>query len=130
MTKIKVMIVDDLDHVRDGLKTILSLVKDIEIVGDACNGAEAISLVGKHHPDIVLMDLKMPKIDGFEATRLIKAQYPQVGIVMMSIHHTPDFQERATQAGGDILLRKGIPTEILIDTIREVWKQKDLKRSK
>jgi len=127
MSKIKIMIVDDLEHVRQGLRTIFELSEDIEIVGEANNGAEAVTLAGKYNPDVVLMDIEMPKIDGFEATQLIKNQYPGIGVVMISIHHTPEFLKRATESGVDAYLRKGIPSEVLFSTIQEVWKKKNTK---
>jgi DNA-binding NarL/FixJ family response regulator len=120
MTEINLLIVDDLDHVRQGLRTILELAEGMVVVGEACNGLEAIQQVDRLRPDVVLMDLAMPQMDGLEATERIKAQHPEIGVVMISIHDNEEKQEQATKAGVDAFLAKGTDTEILIQTIQEV----------
>ena len=120
MTEIKLLIVDDLEHVRQGLLTILELAGDLTVVGEASNGLDAIRRVDRLQPDVVLMDLAMPGIDGLEATERIKTQHPEIGVVMISIHDHEEARERANQAGVDAFLAKGNDTEILIQTIREV----------
>ena len=120
MTEIKLLIVDDLEHVRQGLRTILELAGDLKVVGEASNGLEAIQGVNQLSPDVVLMDLSMPQIDGLEATQRIKAQHPETGVVMITIHDSEETRERATKAGVDAFLAKGTDTETLIQTIQEV----------
>ena len=120
MTEIKLLIVDDLEHVRQGLRTILELAGGFVVVGEACNGFEAIQQVGQLRPDVVLMDLAMPQMDGLEATERIKAQHSGTGVVMISIHDNEETQERAASAGVDAFLAKGTDTELLIQTIQKV----------
>jgi DNA-binding NarL/FixJ family response regulator len=123
VTEIKLLIVDDLEHVRQGLRTILELAGFLEVVGEACNGLEAIQQVDQLQPDVVLMDLVMPQIDGLEATQRIKAQHPGTAVVMISIHDSEETRERAKRAGVDAFLAKGNDTETLIQTIQEVGKK-------
>ena len=114
------MIVEDLEHVRQGLRTILELAGGLVVVGEACIGLEAIQQVDQLRPDVVLMDLAMPQMDGLEATERIKAQHPGTGVVMISIHDSEEAQEQARSAGVDAFLAKGTDTGILIQTIQEV----------
>lgn len=120
MTEIKILIVDDLEHVRQGLRTILELVGGLEVVGEASNGLEAIQNVDLFQPDVVLMDLAMPQIDGLEATQHIKAQHPNTGVVMITIHDNEETREQAINAGVDAFLAKGTDTETLVQTIQDV----------
>ena len=120
MTEMRLLIVDDLEHVREGLRTILELAGDLNVVGEACNGLEAIQQVDQLHPDVVLMDLTMPEIDGLEATERIKARYPEIGVVMISIHDNDEARERAKKAGVDAFMAKGNDTGTLIRIIRQV----------
>jgi DNA-binding NarL/FixJ family response regulator len=120
VTEIKLLIVDDLEHVRQGLSTIFELAGDLEIVGEACNGLEAIQQVEHLQPDVVLMDLVMPQLDGLEATERIKARHPEIGVVMTSIHDDEERRQQAKTAGADAFLAKGTDTETLIQCIRDV----------
>ena len=119
--KITVLIVDDLDHVRQGLRTILELTDDLEVVGEAGNGFEAIQLAEQLKPDMVLMDLEMPKLDGFEATQHIKDRQLANGVVILTIHGDDSSRERAAGMGVDAFIEKGVATETLVETIRQVW---------
>jgi DNA-binding NarL/FixJ family response regulator len=120
VTELRLLIVDDLEHVRQGLRTILELAGGLKVVGEAYDGLEAIQQVDQLQPDVVLMDLVMPQLDGLEATERIKAQHPETGVVMISIHDTEETREQANKAGVDAFLPKGTDTEILIQTIQEV----------
>jgi DNA-binding NarL/FixJ family response regulator len=123
MTKIKILIVDDLEHVRQGLRTILQLADDLEVVGEASDGLEAIQLAGQLEPDVVLIDLEMPQLDGLEATQRIKNYYPHIGVVMITIHDDASNRERAARVGVDAFVEKGIAFEVLLKTIRQVSKR-------
>jgi len=81
---IRVIVVDDQAIVREGLVTVLSLLPDIEVLGEAANGRAAVELVDRARPDVVLMDLRMPVLGGLEATRLISAAHPEVGILILT----------------------------------------------
>jgi DNA-binding NarL/FixJ family response regulator len=117
---IRILIVDDMEHVRQGLRTILELTGDIEVVGEAEDGLEAIEQAIHLKPDVVLMDLEMPKLDGLDATQHIKEAHPEIGIVMITIHNTEDLKERAVRKGVDAFIGKGTSTETLIETIKDV----------
>jgi two-component system response regulator DegU len=120
MPKIKLMIVDDLEHVRQGLRTLLGLSEDIEIIGQAMSGFEAIGMAMVLNPEVVLMDMEMPKMDGLEASKWIKEHNPDIRIVMITIHNTEILRAQSRAAGVDVFVAKATPTEILIDIIKEL----------
>ena len=116
------MIVDDIHQVRQGLATVLKLAGSsagarIEIAGEACNGQQAIEQAQALQPDVVLMDLEMPVLDGYTATRQIKLAAPAIRIVALSIHSNPDLRQMALVAGADVFVEKGAPLEELIQAI-------------
>jgi DNA-binding NarL/FixJ family response regulator len=115
------LIVDDLERVREGLRTTLELVDDLQCVGQAYNGLQAVQLAEQLAPDVVLMDLEMPEMDGLEATRRIKGSHPQIGVVMLTIHEDAEHREQAAQAGVDAFVAKGAAFETLLTAIRQVW---------
>ncbi len=115
------MIVDDLDRVREGLRAVLELEKDLDIVGEAANGLEAVQLARRLSPDIAVMDLEMPGLDGFEATRQIKANHLVRGVVVLTIHSDNRSRERAAQSGVDAFVEKGAAIAELVEAIRQVW---------
>ncbi|MCK6629906.1 MAG: response regulator transcription factor [Anaerolineae bacterium] len=121
--KIKVLIVDDLSQVRQSLRTVLSLAGDLEISGEAADGLAAVELAHHLAPDIILMDLAMPGLDGFCATRQIKARYPLLGVVALTLYGDADTRLQAIRAGVDAFLEKGVAVETLFETIRSVWRQ-------
>lgn len=118
--KIRILIVDDLARVRQGLLTVLQLTGEFEVVGEADNGFEAIRLSEELKPEVVLMDMAMPKLGGIEATQRIKKCHPEIGIVIFTIHDDASARRQATQAGADAFIGKEADTETLIETIREV----------
>ena len=117
---ISVLIVDDMARVRQGLQTILQLSAGFEVVGEASDGLEAIQAAEKLRPDVVLMDLEMPVLGGLEATRRIKEQHPEIGVVILTIHGSDKVREQAMSAGSDAFIEKEAPTERLVAAIREV----------
>lgn len=118
--KIKILIVDDLAQVRQSLRTILQLSGNIEVVGEATNGLEAIRAAEKLGPEIVLMDIEMPVLGGLEATRRIKEQHPEIGVVILTIHSSAEVREQAMEVGADEFFVKEAPTESLIAAIHQV----------
>jgi DNA-binding NarL/FixJ family response regulator len=118
--KIRILIVDDMAQVRQGLSTILKLADDFEVVGEACNGLEAIRAAEEIRPDVILMDLEMPVLGGLEATRRIKEQRPEIGVVILTIHGSDEVREQSARAGSDAFVEKEAPTETLIAAIRDV----------
>ena len=125
MENIRVLIVDDLPQVREGLATVLKLAARtakaaVELVGEAQNGFEAIEQARSLHPDVILMDLEMPGLDGYEATRRIKAQEPALRIIILSIHAEAEAQQRARAAGADGFITKGDSYGTLLNAILAV----------
>lgn len=120
MGKIRVLIADDYPMVRQGLRTMLSAERGIEIVGEASNGVEALAMVAEKEPNIVLMDNRMPDMDGIEATRQIKEKYPSVVVIVLSIHERGNYVIDAVQAGASGYLLKDASRELLLHTIQNV----------
>jgi DNA-binding NarL/FixJ family response regulator len=113
----RVLLVDDIEQVRWDLRVILSLSGDLEIVGEAANGLEAMRLTESLQPDVVLIDLEMPVMDGFEATRLIKTLCPSCRIVTLTIHDYDEACKKAYRSGVDAFLVKGAPIQEIVQTI-------------
>jgi len=117
LTPVRVLIVDDLPQVRQGLQTALALFDGIELVGEAANGVEAVEQVKLLHPDVVLLDLEMPVMDGYEAARQIKACWPDCRVVALTIHDGPAERKAVCQAGADAFIAKGAPLRDLVGGI-------------
>jgi DNA-binding NarL/FixJ family response regulator len=114
----KVIICDDQDIVRDGLELLLKLETDIEIVGVASDGAEAVELTVQKKPDLVLMDLKMPVMNGIDATREIRTKYPDVKVLVLTTYSTDEWVFDAIRAGASGYLLKDAPREGVLSAIR------------
>jgi len=117
--KIRVLIADDQRSARQGLKALLAFAPQIEVIGEASNGQEAVELVAEKQPDVVLMDAQMPEIDGLEATRLIKNRWPQVKVMMLTMF--PSRRPEAIAVGADLFLLKGGTAESLQDAILSLF---------
>ena len=122
MKKIKLLIVDDIAHVRQGLNTRLNLSDEIEVIGEAGNGFEAIGMALVLNPDVILMDYEMPKLNGIEAAEVVKNHKPDIQIVMISIHDTEEYKSMAIEAGVSVFENKSTPVQELINQIRTVIK--------
>ena len=105
---IRVLIADDQPVVRDGLAMLLGLIDDVEIVATAADGLEAVEQARSHRPDIVLMDLRMPGVEGAEATRRILASLPDTGVVVLTTYADDEFLFPALQAGARGYLTNGL----------------------
>jgi DNA-binding NarL/FixJ family response regulator len=116
----RVLVVDDQTVVRDGLVLLLGLLPGLEVVGSAADGEEAVRLVGEHSPDVVLMDLRMPRVDGVEATRRIKAEYPSVQIVVLTTYSDDESVFAALQAGARGYLTKDAGADEIARAINAV----------
>jgi pilus assembly protein CpaE len=118
---IKVLIVDDIPETRENLKKLLAFESDIEVVGTASTGREGVDLAKELVPDIILMDINMPDMDGISATEQISKAVPQAGVVMMSVQSEADYLRRAMLAGARDFLTKPISGEELYSTVRSVY---------
>lgn len=114
----KVIICDDQAIVRDGLAMLLKLEPDIEVVGTAEDGAAAVEMVGGNRPDLILMDLKMPVMNGVEATRQIRAKYPEVKVLVLTTYADDKWVFDAIQAGASGYLLKDTSRDELIKAVR------------
>ncbi len=113
----RVLIVDDTSQVRRDLHQFLELTREIEVVAEAADGHEAIQLAIELSPDVLVMDLEMPGMDGFEATREIKRRRPSPRVVILSVHADAETVERARSVGADEFVVKAADFKILIDAI-------------
>ena len=119
MGRIRVFIVDDQALIRDGLKTILETEEDMEVAGAAKNGLEACSMAELLRPDIILMDIRMPGIDGVESIKNIRSRLPQVKIIMLTTFNDEEYIMDAIANGASGYLLKDIEVEKLIETIHD-----------
>ncbi|MGN7222175.1 response regulator transcription factor [Curtobacterium flaccumfaciens] len=117
---IRVLVVDDQAIVRDGLVTVLSLVPDLQVVGQAADGAEAIAAVDRHVPDVVLMDLRMPGVDGPTATARIVAEHPGVAVLVLTTYADDDSIVTALRAGARGYLTKDAGRAEIATAVRAV----------
>jgi len=117
-TDIRVLLVDDHEMVRQGLATMLDFEPDIVVVGEAANGREALRLTHALRPDVVIMDITMPVMDGLEATRRISAEVPGVRVIGVSLHESSDMARAMQEAGAVGFLSKAGPTDRLVHEIR------------
>lgn len=121
MNRIRVLIVDDHLVVRQGLRALLENNDDIEIVGEAGDGFDAIREAREINPDVILMDIKMPHLDGIEATRSIKTYNPSIKIIMLTMYSREDFLAEAVKVGADAYLLKDECIDTLVNIIRTIY---------
>jgi DNA-binding NarL/FixJ family response regulator len=112
------VVADDHPVVREGLRAVLDSEPDVEVVGEASNGSEALSLVGSLHPDLVLMDLQMPEMDGVAAIRRIRRRYDDVNVLVLTTYDTDSEVTRAVEAGATGYLLKDASRDELMRAIR------------
>ena len=118
---IRVMIVDDHDMVRRGLATFLKVKTDLQLVGEARDGEEALRLCGEVRPDVVLMDVLMPRMGGAEATRVIREQYPTVQVIALTSFQEHDLVREIMGAGAISYLLKSVTVDELAEAIRAAY---------
>ena len=117
---IRVVIADDHSLVRQGLRRYLEMADGIEVVGEASTGGEAVDVVDRERPDIALMDIRMPEMDGLEAARTINSRHPEIGIVMLTAYDDRHFVVEAVRAGARGYVLKARDAEHLTQTVRLV----------
>ena len=118
----KVLITDDRLTSRKGLRALMLTQPDIQVIGEATNGERAIQFIKDHKPDVVIMDAFMPKMNGLEATRIIKKRWSNIRVVILTLHD--DIREEAIAAGADAFLVKGCSPDDLILEIKNERRRK------
>ena len=121
MNKMRILIADDHAIVREGLRTLLEAQPDIEVVGEATDGEEAVNKTQEIQPDIVLMDITMPGMNGLEATRQIKQKNPDAKILVLTMHEGDEYFFKFLDAGASGYFIKGGSSTELISALRAVW---------
>ena len=118
--QISVLIADDHTIVRSGVRLLLEAETDIRVVGEALNGREALELAESLQPDVVLMDITMPEMDGLEATKQLKTRFPHINVLVLTMHRSDDYFFEMLKAGASGYILKGAKTSELIDAVRIV----------
>ncbi len=121
MQKIRVLVVDDHTIVRDGIRALLTLVADVEVIGEAANGREALEKVRQLTPDVVLMDIAMPVMDGLEATRRIRKEFPETKVLVLTQYDEEDYVLSIIEAGAQGFITKTAASSELASGIRAVF---------
>ena len=121
MGKIRILIADDHAVVREGTRQILEQEPDLEVVAEAGDGEEAVRLSGSSKPNVAIIDIAMPKLDGIEATKQIKALYPTIGVLILSAYDDDQFVFSLLEAGAAGYLLKSVRGRELIDAVRAVY---------
>jgi len=116
----RLVVVDDHDLVRAGLKAMLSAEPDFEVVGEASDGQAALEVCRRENPDLMLMDVRMPRMDGLAATRAIKQRYPKTSVLILTVHENQEYMLEAIRAGASGYVLKDSPREQLTTAIRKV----------
>jgi DNA-binding NarL/FixJ family response regulator len=114
------IIVDDHELARESLQNMLSDEIDIDVVGEAANGRQALLLCSRLKPDLILMDVRMPEMDGLAATKEIKQRYPETSVMMLTMHENPNYLLEALKAGASGYVLKDAPQKEIIEAVRRV----------
>jgi DNA-binding NarL/FixJ family response regulator len=115
---VQIILADDHHVLRKGFRGLLADEPDLEVVGEASNGREALELCRTLRPDLVLMDVRMPEMDGLAATRAIKGEYPDIAVLIVTMHENPDYLLEALEAGAAGYVLKDAPADRLINAVR------------
>jgi len=121
MTKIRILLAEDHAIMREGVREFIKRETDMEVVGEAGDGEEAVRLAAQLKPDVIVMDIRMPKLNGIEATKQIKSQLPKTAILILTAYDSDQYIFALLDAGAAGYLLKGIRTHELIDAIRAVY---------
>lgn len=120
MKKINLMLVDDHEMIRSGLKSLLQTEEDLNVVGEASNGAEALEKVADLRPDVVVMDISMPVMDGLETTKRMTRQFPEIAVLVLTVHEDKQYFFQMLQAGAKGYVTKEAAADELVAAIRSV----------
>ena len=121
MAKIRILIADDHTPVRESTRRLLEQEPDFEIVAEAHDGEEAVRLASRCKPDVAILDIVMPKLDGIEATRHIKNNCAATTVLMLTIYNDDEFKRSALEAGADGYIRKSVRNKQLVEAVRKVY---------
>jgi DNA-binding NarL/FixJ family response regulator len=116
--RIRLVLADDRERSRRAVRALLGTCPDLWVVGEAANGAEAIEVVAREQPDVAIMDLRMPLVDGLQATARIRREWPRVRVLILSL--AVEARAEALAAGADAFVAKGDPEDLLLETIRDL----------
>ncbi|KMJ58703.1 LuxR family transcriptional regulator [Bacillus sp. LL01] len=119
---INVMLVDDHAILRDGLKSIISLESDMKVLGEATGGKEMVAFLEKDRPHVIVMDINMPNQDGIELTKIVKKEYPEIKVLILTMYKHDEYFMSAIKEGADGYLLKDSPSDQVVDAIRTVFK--------
>jgi DNA-binding NarL/FixJ family response regulator len=114
----RVLVADDQKRTRQSLRLLLNTLASVSEVREAASGQEAVQLISELQPQVVVMDARMPEMDGVEATRIIKASWPEIKVIVISMY--PEYQSEALLVGADAFISKGLPPRVLLSTICEL----------
>jgi DNA-binding NarL/FixJ family response regulator len=117
---IRVALVDDHALVRDGIKALLSVMAPLEVVGEAESGAEAIEMVGRCQPDLLLVDISLPDINGLELTRVLRSQYPSLKVLVLSMYDNYEYVSESVRSGASGYVLKNAPSREIIAAIEAI----------
>ncbi|MFS2095716.1 response regulator [Pseudomonas sp. Pseusp11] len=117
---IRVALVDDHSLVRDGIKSLLSVMAPLEVVGEAENGADAIEMVGRCQPDLLLVDISLKDINGLELTRLLRSQYPSLKVLVLSMYDNYEYVSESVRSGASGYVLKNAPSREIIAAIEAI----------
>lgn len=123
MSEIKILLADDHNVLRQGMAQVLSAQPDMQVVAQAENGRMAVHLANEHKPDVILMDINMPEMDGVEAARQITATLPKTGIIILTMYRRDEYVFEAIKAGASGYLLKEVELDELLEAIRAVARQ-------
>jgi DNA-binding NarL/FixJ family response regulator len=118
---IKLLLVDDHAVLRDGLKTIIESEDDIKVIGEAVSGSDALNKVRELAPNIILMDINLPGMNGVEVTRILKQQYPHIRVLILTMHSHEEYFMSAIKEGADGYLLKDAPSDQVVEAVRTVF---------
>lgn len=125
MAKVRLLIVDDQPSVRQGLRMFLELEPDIEVVGEAGDGREAVDLASSLRPDVVLMDARMPTMDGFAATAALRREVSKCVVVVLSLYDDPETRTRVLSSGAAAFVPKHRVEDALLATVRRLASEQE-----
>jgi CheY-like chemotaxis protein len=124
---VRIVLVDDHAIIRQGMRTLLENQTDFMVVGEAQNGEDALDVINNLHPDIVVMDVNMPKLNGIEATKLLTQQHPSIKVIGLSVHEDKHVEKLLLEAGASTYVTKSSVASQLVEAIRHVVKPQPIK---